>query len=206
MWTVTLNGNNQLVQKIDRGQEYKHFVQQFQAQQRLTFTIKIDDFLFRDREKKRLRYSDSQEATLRDIAEVCRSDANALMKRELAFYDDYSFSEIANAYDKLIRTNEKLPEGAFLLQIGWGTGYHANTVTNTLTSIIADDADADPTEDEDFWMDLRERFRLGQSRSQRDSYDPRAFPKTRRILYRGRNPIDPLGWVKVSPIKEPSEK
>ena len=195
VWTLTLNGNNQLVEKRDGGQEYKHFLQQFQAHQRLTFTLKIDDFLFRNREKARLRYSDSQEQTLRDIAEVCRSDANALMQRERKFYDDYNLSGIANIYDELIRINNKLPEGAFLLQIGWGTGYHANTVT----SMIAD-ADADSPEDEDFWMDLRERFRLGQSRSRRDSYDERAFPKTRRILYRGRNPIFPLGWVKIAPL------
>ena len=63
-----------------------------------------------------------------------------------------------------------------------------------------------PTEDEDLWMDLRERFRLGQSHSQHDHYDERAFPKTRRILYRGHNPIYPLGWVKISPMEEPSEK
>lgn len=200
-WTVTLNQNNQLVQKIDRGQEYKHFVQQFQAQQRLTFTLKIDDFLFRDREKARLGYSDSQAELLRDIAEVCRSDANALLQQELAFYDNYNFSEIANIYEKLIQINDKLEVGAFLLQIGWGTGYHANTIT----SIIAD-ADEENAEDEDLWMDLRERFRLGQSHSQHDHYDERAFPKTRRILYRGRNPICPLGWVKISPIQDPSEK
>ena len=200
-WTVTLNQNNQLIQKIDRGQEYKHFVQQFQAQQRLTFTLKIDDLLFRDREKRRLGYSDSQEETLRDIAEVCRSDVDALLQHELAFYDNHDLSEIANIYEKLIQINNTLNVGAFLLQIGWGTGYHANTVT----AIIAD-ADEANAEDEDLWMDLRERFRLGQSRSQRDAYDERAFPKTRRILYRGRNPICPLGWMKISPIKEPSEK
>lgn len=201
VWTLTLNGNNQLVQKIDRGQEYKHFVQQFQAQQRLTFTIKIDDFLFRDREKARLGYSDSQAELLRDLAGVCRSDADALLEQEVAFYDKYDFSEIANTYDKLIRINNELAEGAFLLQIGWGTGYHANTVT----AIIADAGEESP-EDEDLWMDLRERFRLGESRSGRDAYDARAFPKTRRILYRGRNPVCPLGWVKISPIEAPSEK
>ena len=137
---------------------------------------------------------------LRDIAEVCRSDADALLQQELAFYDNHDFSEIANIYEKLIQINDKLEVGAFLLQIGWGTGYHANTIT----SIIAD-ADEENAEDEDLWMDLRERFRLGQSRSQRDSYDTRAFPKTRRILYRGRNPVCPLGWMKISPIEAPSE-
>ena len=34
----------------------------------------------------------------------------------------------------------------------------------------------------------------------RDHYDARAFPKTRRILYRGRNPICLLGWVKITPL------
>ena len=200
-WTVTLNQNNQLVQKIDSGQEYKHFVQQFQTQQRLTFTLKIDDFLFRDREKARLGYSDSQAELLRDIAEVCRSDADALLQQELAFYDDYNLSEIANIYEKLTRINsDRLAEGAFLLQIGWGTGYRANTVTSTMTM------DANSGEDENLLMDLRERFRLGQSRSRQDYYDARAFPKTRRILYRGQNPVCPLGWVKVSPIEDPSKK
>lgn len=191
-WTVTLNQNDQLVQKIDRGREYKNFVQQFQAGQRLTFTLKIDELLFREREKARLNFTNLQEKALRDIAEVCRSATAALMDREQEFFDYYNFSEITNFYDKLIRLNNTLPEGAFLLQIGWGTGYHANTVT----SLFADDKESSVN-----WMDIRERFKLGESRSQRGHYDEREFPKTRRVLYRGQNPITPLGWVKISPIE-----
>ena len=193
-WTVTLDQNNQLVQKIDRGREYKNFVQQFQASQRLTFTLKTDELLFREREKTRLDFNDLQEKTLRDIAEVCRSATDNLMKGELDFFGYYNFSEIANFYDRLIRSNNELPEGAFLLQIGWGTGYHANTVTSLFT-----EGDESP---ENLLMDLRKRFGLGESRSQRGQYDDREFPKTRRILYRGRNPIVPLGWVKISPLEE----
>lgn len=191
-WTLTLNQNNQLIQKIDRGREYKNFVQQFRAGQRLTFTLKIDELLFREREKDRLGFNELQENTIRDIAEVCRSDVDDLMKSEQDFFDNYNLSEIANFYDRLIVENRELPEGAFLLQIGWGTGYHANTVTSLFTEI------EDPPVD---WMDLRERFKLGESRSQRGHYDDREFPKTRRILYRGRNPIAPLGWVKISPLE-----
>ena len=192
-WTVTLNQNDQLVQKRDRGQAYKNFVQQIQAGQCLTFTIKIDELLFREREKTQLDFSELQEKTLRDIAEVCRSATNELMQSEQEFFDYYNLSEIANAYDKLIGLNNTLPEGAFLLQIGWGTGYHANTVT----SLFIDDEKSP----EDLLMDLRERFKLGESRSQRGHYDEREFPKTRRILYRGENPIAPLGWVKISPLE-----
>lgn len=192
-WTVTLNQNDQLVQKIDRGREYKNFVQQIQAGQCLTFTLKIDELLFRQREKDRLNFNDLQEKTLRDIAEVCRSATHYLMDREQQFFDDYRFSEAANFYDKLISLNNNLPEGTFLLQIGWGTGYH----TNTVTSLFTDDEESS----EDLRMDLRERFKLGESRSQRGRYDAREFPKTRRILYSGQNPISPLGWVKISPVE-----
>ena len=155
-WTVTLNQNGQLVQKIDGGREYKNFVQQIQSKQRLTFTLKIDDLLFRDREKARLGFSELQEKSLHDIAEVCRSATNELMKGEQDFFSRYSLSEIANRYDELIRINNTVPEGAFLLQIGWGTGYHANTVT----SLFTDDEEAPDA----LWMDVRERFRLGESR------------------------------------------
>ena len=189
-WTMTINRNNKLVQKIEGKREYKNFVQQIQTKQRLTFTLKIDDLLFREGEKKKLGFTDLQQRTLQDIAEVCRSVTDQLMRGERDFFSYYSFSEIANTYDELISLNDTLPEGAFLLQIGWGTGYQAKTVA----AIFTDDAEL-PVD----WMDLRERFRLGESRSRRGHYDGREFPKTRRILYRGQNPIAPFGWVKISP-------
>ena len=193
-WTVTLNQNDQLVQKIERGQEYKNFVQQIQARQQLTFTLKIDDLLFREREKTRLRFTELQEKSLRDIAEVCRSATDELIQSEQDFFNYYNLPEIANRYDELMRLNETLPEGTFLLQIGWGTGYHVSTVTTLFTE--------DKEAPENLWMDLRERFKLGESRSQRGHYDEREFPKTRRVLYRGQNPIAPLGWVKISPLED----
>ena len=193
-WTVTLNQNDRLVEKIDDRQEYKNFVQQIQTKQRLTFTLKIDELLFREREKARLGFDAQQAEMLTDIAEVCRSETHAYMENEQVFFDDHSFPEIANLYDRLIQINTSLLEGEFLLQLGWGTGFHANTVTSAFT----DSEDAS----EDLLMGLRERFRLGESRSQRGHYDEREFPKTRRILYRGQNPIAPLGWVKISPVED----
>ena len=193
-WTVTLNENERLVQKIDNRQEYKNFVQQIQPKQKLTFTLKIDELLFREQEHRRLRFSDLQKNILQDFANACRSDTDTLMKDERSFFDYYHFTEIANLYDELIELNERLSKDAFMLQIGWGTGYHANTVT----AIFTDD-DESP---DDLLTDLRNRFRLGESRSQRGDYDEREFPKTRRILYQGQNPIAPLGWIKISPLED----
>ena len=191
-WTVTLNRDGALVQKIDNGTEYKNFVEVIQGGQSLGFTLKIDDLLFRDREEERLRFSELQEKTLRETAEVSNFETNLLMQDEQEFFDYYGFSEIANKYDELIDQNKGLTGGAFMLQIGWGTGYHSNTVTTSFTQ--GDDAPID-------LMELRERYRLGRSRSnQQKPYDSREFPKTRRVLYHGHNPVAPLGWVKISPI------
>ena len=193
-WTVTLNQNDRLVQKIDGGSEYKNFVQQIQRGQRLTFTLKTDDFLLQGQAKTQLGFKELQKKAVLDIAEVCRASTHQFVQGEKDFFSYYNLTEIADRYDELERLNTKLPEGSFLLQIGWGTGYNANTVT----SLFTEDEDAH----EDLLMDLRERFRLGESRSRRGNYDDREFPKTRRILYRGQNPLYPLGWVKISPIQD----
>lgn len=193
-WTVTLDQNNELVQKIEARKEYKNYVQQIQAGQSLRFTLKIDDLLLKGREKSSLGFSDLQEKTLRDIAKGCRLEADILMQNERDFFEYYEFPNVPEVYDKLIDENTNPAEGAFFLQIGWGTGYHANTIT----AIFTDDQDAS----EELLLDLRKRFRLGESRSQRGYYDEREFPKTRRILYQGQNPIAPLGWVKITPIED----
>ena len=193
-WTVTLNSDDQLVQKIDRGRAYKNFVQQIQAEQCLTFTLKIDELLFRDGEKNRLNFKDFQEQNLRSIAEACRSLSSDILATELEFFDIYDLDEVAQFYIKLEDLNNDLRNDAFLLQIGWGTGYHANTVAGIFANNF--------NPHQEMWMKLRKRFRLGESRSRRGQYDAREFPKTRRVLYRGRNPIAPLGWVKITPLND----
>ena len=193
-WTVTLNSDDQLVQKVDRGRHYKNFVQQIPAGQRLTFTLKIDELLFREAEKNRLNFKDFQEQNLRSIAEACRSLSSDILTTELEFFDIYELDEVAQFYIKLEDSSKRSRKDTFLLQIGWGTGYHANTVTGVFANNF--------NPHQEMWMKLRKRFRLGESRSRRGQYDAREFPKTRRVLYRGRNPISTFGWVKVSPLND----
>ncbi len=191
-WTVTLNHHDKLVKKIDRGNEYKNFVQQIPAGQCLTFTLKIDELLFREREKQQLQFNNLQEEILRSINKVCSALASDILATELEFFDIYDLDRIASLYIKLEDLNNDLPENTFLLQIGWGTGYHANTVTGVFAN------SHDPPRER--WLEIQKRFKLGESRSRRGHYDEREFPKTRRILYQGHNPIAPLGWVKISPL------
>ncbi len=195
-WTVTPDSNNQLVQKIEDGQEYKIFVEQIQPKQVLTFSLKIDEWLLKGQAKSRLNFGDSQADAIQNIAAVCHWVTGDLIQREQAFFNTYNFPEIANIYDQLLRLNESLTGGgSFLLQIGWGAGYDSKTITPLFTY-----DENDPEAAQELLTNLRKRFRLGQSRSHPRTYDKREFPKTRRIFYRGQNPVFPFGWVKISPI------
>ena len=187
-WTVTLNRAGELVQKREGDREYKTFVEQLRAEQTLDFSIKIDKTLFGSREKAELGYSDRQEQVVCEaLADVCNFVAKGLATDEAEFYDYYGLPELANFYESLSNQIEGLQDGGFILPLGWGTGYRAKTVTELLTA-----------EDKDLNMKLRRRFRLGNSRSRGDYYDPE-FPKTRRVLYDQQRPTSPLGWVQITP-------
>ena len=188
-WTVTLNRDGELVQKREGGREYKTFVEQIRTEQTFDFSIKIDKSLFGDREKSELGYSNQQErVACEELADVCNFVTAGLAKDEAEFYDYYKLPELANFYESLSNQIENLQSGAFVLQIGWGTGYLTKTVTGLLTG-----------GDDDLMMKFRRHYRLGRSRSQGDYYDDE-FPKTRRVLYERQRPKSPLGWVQITPV------
>ena len=186
-WTVTLNRNDRLVQKREGGREYKTFAEQIRAEQPFDFSIKIDRSLFREREKRELGFTaEREEVICEELAEACNFVAKGLADAEADFFDDHNLDEIVKFYDDLLQRIENMSSGAFVLPIGWGTGYRAKTVTELLT---VDDNDL---------MNLRKHYRLGESRSRRGDYHPK-FPKTRRVLYDGLKPQSPLGWVQIAP-------
>ncbi len=177
-WTVTLNQDGELIQKREGNREYKIFVEQIRANQMFDFSIKIDKSLFRPREKHELGFSAQQEKVIcEELAEACNCVAEGLADAEAEFFYDYDLDEIVNFYDALVQQIENLPDGAFVLPIGWGTGYRAKTVTELLTK-----------DDDDLRKDLR-----GGRRHQS------IFPKTRRVLYDRQRPKTPLGWVQITP-------
>ncbi len=181
-WTVTLNQKGELIQKMETGREYKTFVEHIRAEQTFDFSIKIDKSLFGQREKRELGYNDQQEQVVcGELADVCNFVAKDLADEEAKFYGYYSMPELTNFYESLSNQFENLRDGAFILPIGWGTGYRAKTVTELLTQ-----------DDNDLLGDLRRHYRLGRRHHTE-------FPKTRRILYDGQKPKSPLGWVQITP-------
>ena len=187
-WTVTLNRDGELIPKREGNREYKTFVEQIRVEQTFDLSIKIDKLLFREREKGELGFTVKQERVLCEkLATVCNYRTQDLADEEAEFYDYYKLPEITNFYELLSNQVESLPDGAFILPVGWGTGYRAKTVTELLTE-----------GDNDLMGDLRRHYHLGRSRSGGDYYDDE-FPKTRRVLYDGQKPTLPLGWVQITP-------
>ena len=187
-WTVTLNQDGELIQKKEGNREYKTFAEQIRAEQTFDFSIKIDKSLFGGREKSELGYSDHQERVVcEELAGTCNLMAEWLAYEEAKFYDYYRLPELTNVYESILNQIDNLPDGAFILQIGWGTGYLAKTVTGLLTG-----------DNNDLMMRFRRHYRLGRSRSGGDYYDDE-FPKTRRVLYDRQRPKSPLGWVQITP-------
>jgi len=190
-WTVTLDSNDRLEKKIERGREYKIFVEQIRQKQSMELSITIDEYLFSERAKKQLKFDQPQEEALRDVATACNQLTSDVIAREIKFFEKYDMPEMVKFYDDLYRQTSKLTEGVFILCLGWGTGHHTKTILNPL---VRDEDDS-----KQFMLDIRKRLQLGESRSQRGVYDEREFPKTRRILYDGQKPLAPLGWVQITP-------
>lgn len=155
-------------------------------------TLKLDSALFSDWARQRglhLRGAD----WLRQLPTVVRSHTAQRLEEEQAWFTGVDGAErIAGFYKQLSRT--KLPAGAFLLQLGWGTGWDSKTFGSRLR------ADADflegilrPTKEGGY----------GVARGQRRRGDP--FPKSRRVAVqvrseRGRiieRPVSPMGWAVV---------
>lgn len=100
-------------------------------------------------------------------------------------------------YDDLLAISATMRNrNAFIIQLGWGTGWQGTSLGLTLPLDVINEA--------------RLRFKLGKPpKAHADSWEPdlkMPFPKTRRLQVLGeRAPLQPLGWVAVvlSPVGAP---
>lgn len=182
IWTYTLDGQSKLNPKIEGNTEYKVFVEQLKPDAATDLTIKIDEYLF-GRDCAELGFQNRQR-DIQQFAIVCNQFSQQLINSELEFYTEHGLDDIAEFYEQLEGEVDLDSNNEFLLCIGWGGGYEAKTVG----ALFKDN--------EGFFNALRERYRLGRSRSA-GGYHP-IFPKTRRLTTEYGIPIYPLGWVKLA--------
>lgn len=181
-WTYTLQGG-QLKEKREGNSEFKIFAECFKHGTEMVSTIRIDEALFGREVKKQLNFQDRQVQSIRQLAKTCNHFATGLIDSECEFYEDYGLKHLQGYCDYLMNVRESLPEGAFLLNIGWGGGWEPKTIG--VHEFL----------EEDDFRNLRSRYSLGRQNSD-------IFPKTRRVVYVQGVPRFPLGWVSLEPIRE----
>jgi CRISPR-associated protein Csm5 len=114
--------------------------------------------------------------------------AKALVGRQIA--DEIEFLEAktggeaaASFYRRLAVAWDSLAKNEFLVQVGWGTGWH----TKTFGDLLRGDPEAFERLVRDYGLSPQDRKRrAGQP-----------FPKSRKLVRRGDRAAEPLGWIKV---------
>jgi CRISPR type III-A-associated RAMP protein Csm5 len=151
IWTYTLRGNR-LVEKVEQGSEYKAFAEWLLPGATLRLGIRTDEFLFTEQASRDLRFRGAKEHAVRQLAQTCNAYARAIVATEKTFYKAHELGVLRDFYNELETTLDNLPDGEFLLCIGWGTGWEIKTVGDLLrTSLSVDD-----------FKQLRQRYRLGE--------------------------------------------
>ncbi|GBC78267.1 hypothetical protein HRbin08_01754 [bacterium HR08] len=136
-----------------------------------------------------MHFQGPKEQALRELARTCNAYARAVIEAERGFFERYDLRPVAEFYVELEAILDALPDGAFLLNIGWGGGWEVKTVGDLLRRMLS------PEE----FAELRRRYRLGEDPRTHRIGVTTSFPHTRRIGYEGGAPMYPLGWVRVEP-------
>lgn len=160
--------------------------------------LKIDTRLFgstpQSEQWKKLNFGDPKRLT--EWVKICQEYARQRIETEIEYYTNQAKNspKISNALS-LYRRWQSLQaaenESAFLLQLGWGTGWDGKTFDGQLR------------EDDKFMLDIIKGFNLGAYHS-KDYQSGDEFPMSRRLPYKDQcAPLGyPLGWVLVNVAEE----
>jgi len=142
-------------------------------------TITIDEYLFGE-QAARLGFAPKRNL-IDNLAASCRAQAEARIAGEQAFFAARGDAEaVGRFYANLADQLASCGETGFLLHLGWGAGWESKTVSRSLRSSPGAVPDA-----------VR-RYRLDRGFGQGGE-----FPATRHLVVDQRQPVSPLGWVRV---------
>jgi CRISPR type III-A-associated RAMP protein Csm5 len=188
VWTYTLRGNR-LVEKREQDGDYKALVEWLTPDTTLRLALRLDDFLFTEAANRELRFRGARAQAVQQLAHTCNAYARTIITAEQEFYAAYGLNVLRDMYTELEATLSALPDGAFLLNVGWGGGWEVKTIGDLLRKALGNDS----------FRQLRQRYRLGVAPRTGQHTHNAPFPKTRRIAYEGGAACWALGWVKVEP-------
>ena len=113
-----------------------------------------------------------------------------MIKIEKEFYVAHGLEPLEDFYSDLEGVIDGLPEGAFLLNIGWGGGWEFKTLGHLLKVMLGKPG----------FEGLRQRFRLGEDPRTHELHLNAPFPHTRHIAYDGGAPTWSMGWIVMDPV------
>ena len=151
-----------------------------------TATIHLDEYLLGPlpQRERGLNYAAKADA-LRGFAAACRERGAALIDAELAYYRERNDRPLLQRfYQDLQGQAHALPETSFMLQLGWGTGWHSKTFDDRLS------------ENAPLFAEIVDAYRLQPQRKQPFA-EGDLFPATRKLVLEGMQSAAPLGWVRV---------
>ncbi|MDW8404968.1 type III-A CRISPR-associated RAMP protein Csm5 [Chloroflexus sp.] len=125
------------------------------------------------------------------LAAIGRQRAQALIAGEQAFFKRHTgAAELSRFYDQLAKRLEQLNgTTAFLIPIGWGSGWRAKTLDERLRG----------EQREATFVAAVKQYNMKLNRQRSDRFRPGdLFPATRKVIMRNGQPWLPLGWVCVT--------
>ncbi len=154
----------------------------------LQATLQVEGYLFNAPDAhKVLRFDDwPQRLEPERLAAGCRERAAALIAAERMFFATQA-PELTRIYADLEQRLNSLDSRSFLLPVGWGTGW--------LSKTLADRLRATPERETEFVQVVR-TYKLKKEKSSNFRPDD-LFPATRKLIYSGGRPRQPLGWLQI---------
>jgi len=165
--------------RLERDRRLTSWVEALRPGTTVKLSGRFDEFLFSDSARELGFQTKEHFVTPQGVLAALQRFTGALIEGEIAFYRQRGLPDVAERLQALATQGT-------MLCLGWGGGWSSKTVTRLFLQ----------RSDFDF-IGLRRLFRLGQSRSRRDSYHE-VFPKSRRLVASPK--LMPLGWVRVREV------
>lgn len=158
-------------------------VEAIPAESRCTATLHLDSYLLgpQPQQQRGLDYR-KKGAALEQVVAACKAHGAHLLAQEEAFFRTRADRPQLQRFYQHLR-QLALGEQSFLMQIGWGTGWHSKTYDDRLQ------------QDGAWFADAVKAYRMQLQRRRFDEGD--VFPSTRKLALQGGYPAFPLGWVRV---------
>lgn len=147
----------------------------------LSGELVLDKWLYSEKVSEVLGFKEKVDH-VEKLPRAIRERSREYITKELEFYRQYNqpktLDDLIQWYNDLLDELNSWPGNSFPLQLGWGAGWRAMTVSVYM-------------ENQRLTRSVKKSYRLGNRRIPE-------YPKTRRLCVEDNNPVYPMGWVQVT--------